>query len=331
MRAPQAARRHDAGMGLRSSLRALGADGPFVDPREPHGCPVEGWYWRIALPNDNRVVAVMGGVAIAEGERWGNVVIALHPESADREEVVLDGVHTSAARVTIGSTLKATPGRLSAGVEDVRVDCTLRPLGALRPDLWGALGPGHLIPGLAQHWSPIELALVERGTLAIGDTVVDLAGGRVYHERNWGSSFPQRGWWWGAAHAFADPECAVAFAGGALGPRPAPAPTALVVRTRRALHRLALPQVVHADVREGAWEIDARGVTTRVRVRADAADQGLLLSHPTGGPPGTVERRARQHLAGHLAVVLERRAIGRWRTDWQDESGLVGLEYGFPL
>ena len=49
-------------MGIRSTLRRYGADGPFADPHEPHGSPVEGWYWRIALPGHDRVVAVMGGV-----------------------------------------------------------------------------------------------------------------------------------------------------------------------------------------------------------------------------------------------------------------------------
>ena len=317
-------------MGIRSTLRRYGADGPFADPREPHGSPVEGWYWRIALPGHDRVVAVMGGVGQHAGMPWGNVVLALHPEHEDRERVVLAGVEASASKLIVGDALQATRGRLEVAVGDVRLQCRLQPTEALRGRLWGALGPGHLIPGLGQHWTPIELAIVTEGTVVIAGTRIDLAGGRVYHERNWGSAFPRRGWWWGAAHAFDDPALAVAFAGGPLGPRPLPAPTAVVIRTRRGLHRFGLPQHVAAACGPGTWDVEARGIAARARLSGRATDAGLLLSHPAGGRPGEVERLARQHLAGTLDVLLERRASGRWRTELAATSTLVGLEHGLP-
>ncbi len=319
-----------AGMGVRTALRRLGADGLFADPNAPHGSPVEGWYWRIALPDAGRVIAVMGGIGIHGGSAWGNVVLALHPEHEDRERVVLADVRAASGGIVIGDALSATAGTLRAAVDDVRVDCAFGDLWPLRPGLWGALGPGHLVPGLGQHWTPISTALIARGEAVIGGTRIDLTGGRVYHERNWGGAFPRRGWWWGAAHAFDDPFAAVAFAGGALGPSPAPAPTAIVVRTRRGLVRLGPPQLVRVEVGDRTWSADARGVTARVRLEARADDAGLLLSHPAGGSPGSVERLARQHLDGHVEATVERRGRGRWRVDWTGACGLAGLERGTP-
>jgi hypothetical protein len=272
----------------------------------------------------------MGGIGIHAGTPWGNVVLALHPEHQDREQVVLEGVRAASAGMAIGDALTATAGTLRAAVGDVRVDCSLGDIQPLRPALWGALGPGHLVPGLGQYWTPISTAVVERGETVIGDSRVDLAGGRVYHERNWGGTFPRRGWWWGAAHGFDDPRVAVAFAGGALGPRPAPAPTAIVARTRRGLVRLGPPQIVRTDVGDRTWSVDARGVTARIRLDARADDAGLLLSHPAGGPPGTVERLARQHLDGHVEATVERRGGGRWRVEWAGACRLAGLERGTP-
>lgn len=314
-------------MGLLARYRAAGADLPFGHPDEPHRCAVEGWYWRAVLPDDGRVVAVMVGIADAGGSPWANLVLALHPEDEDIESIIVDGVGADRHAVRVGEAGRTTAGTVDVAVAGTRVRWRTHRIGDLRGSLWGALGPGHLIPGLGQHWTPRWLGLVEEGVLERAGERIDLAGARVYHERNWGAAFPRHGWWWGAAHAFDDPAVAVAFAGGTLRPG-LPAPTALTLRTREGLLAAAPPRIVRADCGTGRWLVEARGPTVRVRLVGEADGVGLHLSHPAGPTPGDVERLARQHLDGRVEVVAERRSRGGWRTTFAGTSDYAGLEAG---
>ena len=314
-------------MGLLDRYRAAGADLPFGHPDEPHRCAVEGWYWRAVLPNEGRVIAVMVGIADAGGSPWANLVLALHPEDQDFERIVTDGVGADRHAVRVGEAGRTTNGTVDVTVGDMRVRWRTRRVGDLRGTLWGALGPGHLIPGLGQHWTPRWIGIVEEGVVERGGERLDLAGARVYHERNWGAAFPRHGWWWGAAHAFDDPAVAVAFAGGALRPG-LTAPTALTLRTREGLIAAAPPRLVRAACGGGRWEVEARGPSVRVRLHGEAHGPGLHLSHPAGPTPGDVERLARQHLDGTIEVIAERWSRGGWRTTFTGASPLAGLEAG---
>ncbi len=312
-------------------FRATGADLPFGDPAPAHGVGLEGWYVRVAEPRSGRVAAVMVGVATEpDGARWALVVAAVHPEGVVRH-VTVDGVPDLARAVRVGEAVQMDGRALRARVGEVQVDLQMRPGAPLRPLLWGGLGPAHLVPGLPQYWTPLDAGVVERGTLRVGSTTADLAGGRVYREKNWGPSFPRHGWWWGAAHAFADPRLVVAFGGGPLSAR-GPAPTAVVVSTPDALVRLGTPVVspVRTSVEDGRWSVRGGGLRHRVTLHGRDDDTALGLPHPE--PPGREPAwRARQAFAAEVSLLLERRAGGRWRTAAAGTSPLAGLERGAPI
>lgn len=311
--------------------RATGADLPLGDPSRPHGVALEGWYVRVAEPLSGRVAAVMVGLTTErDGARWALVVAAVHPEGVVRHVVVDCGLDLGRPLV-IGDVLRMDATALRARVDDVELAVALRPGAPLRPLLWGGLGPGHLVPGLPQYWTPLDAGVAERGTLRLGGMTHDLSGGRVYREKNWGTGFPPHGWWWGAAHAFPDPRLAVAFGGGPLS-RLGPAPTALVVSTPDALVRLGTPLVspLRATITDGRFAVEGGGL--RHRVRLDGQHDGTTLRLPHPEPPGREPGwRARQAFAADVTLLLERRAGGRWRTAASGASPVAGLESGAPV
>lgn len=322
-------------MGLAEAYRRAGADLPHQDRWAPHGVGVEGWYWRAADLASGRVVAVMLGIARdPSGGTTGSVVIAAHPGGAVREAVT-DDVSAGPRGLRLGALATATRDGVRAEVDDLRVEIDAPGGLPLAPRLRGGLGPAHLVPGFPQYWEPVATAAAGALRVAGGPAGAELAAtARVYHEKNWGRRFPLGGWWWGAAHAFAEPRAAVAFAGGPLVRALPLRPTAVVVRLPDgACVRLGTPLLggVEARIGDGSWELDGRGPRHRVVVRAHVdptVDPGLLLAHPE--PDGAIERRARQHLAGTLEVQVEERRRGRLRTRFSGTSGLVGLEVGLP-
>jgi hypothetical protein len=177
----------------------------------------------------------------------------------------------------------------------------------------GALGPGHLIPGLPQYWHPFALSARVEGHAEIGGERWDLSSAVGYHEKNWGRDFPGD-WWWGQAHGFDDPEVCVAFAGGRVHGL---APTAAVVALGDRVARYPL-------VRAGAdgWSISAPGL----RIEGDATGaEPYVLPVPVSAER-RVDMRATQYLAGRMHVTLSRRG----RTLYRGESRLAGLERGRP-
>ena len=312
-------------------VRGTGADLPFGDPAPAHGVPLEGWYVRVADPTSGRVAAAMVGVATEpDGDRWALVVLAVHPEGIVRH-VVAEGDLALDWPLRVGTVLRLDATSLRAHVDDVELELRVRPGAPLRPLLWGGLGPGHLVPGLPQYWTPLDAGLAEWGTLRLGTDVHDLTGGRVYREKNWGPGFPRHGWWWGAAHAFPDPRLVVAFGGGPLS-RFGPAPTAVVVSTPEGLVRLGTPLVspLTTTVADGRFAVAGGGARHRVRVEGHQGGGALELPHPE--PPGREPAwRARQAFAGEVTLLLERRAGARWRTAAAGVSPLAGLESGTPV
>ena len=315
--------------GLARRWRGTGAELPFADPFPAHGVRFEGWYVRVADPRRGLVAAVMLGVVRDDdGSRWAHVNLAVHPGGEVRSAVVGSGVTDGGGTIGAGSAVLASARRWQGRVDDLELELSARPTAVPRPALWGALGPAHLLPAFPQYWTPTLVGVVEQGTLGVRGRRQDLAGARVYAEKNWGRSFPRGGWWWGAAHAFADPALAVAFAGGPLTRR-GPAPTALVAATADGAIRLGTPGLSPVLTTTGAgwWRVEGRGGRHRVRLLGEAAGSAVLLPHPE--PPGRrLAARARQELAGRVEAVVERRGGGRWRIAHRGESPLAGLERG---
>jgi hypothetical protein len=307
-------------MGLLARWRATGADLPFGDPDPFHGAPLEGWFWRIADPTRDLAVTVVCGVLRST---WSEVVIAAHPSGVVRE--VRAPWPPGQAYATAGSVLRAA-------VDDVTVEAAVEPGPPLRGALWPALGPAHLLPRFPQYWAPLLAGTVREGSLTIGDETFDLVGARAYAEKSWGPRFPPGGWWWGAAHAFADPALCVSFAGGPLLRGVDFAPTAIVARVRAGLVRLGTPPFTPVETRlgEGWWHVRGRGPRTRISIDGSASGPSVLLPHPEP-QDGTLDRRAEHWLDGHVELLVEGRRGGRWRTLASDASRLAGLERGRPL
>lgn len=310
--------------------RSTGADGPFGDPRRAHGVAMEGYYWRFSDPRSGRVLVALCGVNRAPGGMWATVALAAHPGGELREAAVSDA---GADRRGLGAW--AGGGAFSADERavhvdlgpDARLDVRLRDVHGWPRRPFGGLGIGHVVPGLSQYWHPHVLGGRADGRAVVGDAAIDLAGWRVYAEKNWGhGGFPEA-WWWGQAHGFDRPEACVAFAGGAvrLGPIATTA-TAVVVRLGGEVVRLGDPLLspIRAEVGPGRWRLQGRGPRWGVEVEAEAngvAPHVLPVPIPAEGRNVAA---AHQHLAGRLHVVVRRRG----RVVYAGESELAGLEHG---
>jgi hypothetical protein len=191
----------------------------------------------------------------------------------------------------------------------------------------GGLGPGQLVPGLAQYWHPVLLAAEVEGEACIGGRRLRLEGARVYAEKNWGPGFAGR-WWWGQAGAFPDSTVGVAFAGGRLPMLGvSAAPTAVVVRLGERVLRFA-PPLARAQARADAhsWHVQVRSPRYRLELEGEA---GKEEPHRLPVPDvweRRVEMRSQQVLAGRLRLSVHR---GR-QTLIDAVSPLAGLEFGEP-
>jgi hypothetical protein len=315
--------------------RALGSDPPFTDLRRAHGVGLEGYFWRFSHAESGRVVVALCGVCRdAAGEPWATVGLAGHPGGFQREaDVPVAGAATDRFAVWAGAGAGA--GVLEANADEVRVD-----LGSdahlevrltarrewTRPFL-GGVGVAHLIPGLGQYWQPYLFDATVSGHAVLGGETVSLDGWTVYAERNWGDGgFPPR-WWWGQAQGFARRDVCVAFAGGdvVIGPAQLQASSVVVAigeQRVRLGNPLLAPVRVEAD---GArWHLHGRGPRWSVDLEGDA---GAAQPHTLPVPLPTERRSvpgAREHLAGHLRLVLRHRG----RVAYAGESELAGLEIG---
>lgn len=307
-------------------MRSRGADGPRGDPRRAHGLPFEGYYWRFTDAAAGRVVVALAGVQRdAAGATWGNVSLVEHPGGRCVEGVAAPAwADPRGLGVRVGDLLEAAPDRVrvalpGAGLE-VRVAAPVPWPGRRR---LGALGAGHLVPGLSQYWHPWLLGGSAAGRLELGGDRIALDGASAYAEKNWGGGFPEL-WWWGQAQAFERPDVCVAFAGGraTLGPLGLLA-TAVVVRLGSRVLRLVRPPLPVA-VRDRGWRLRASGPRWAVEVEGDAnGSRAHVLGMPVPDQRRTLPT-AHQHLAGRLRVQVRE---GR-RVRFAGESLLAGLERG---
>jgi tocopherol cyclase len=212
--------------------------------------------------------------------------------------------------------------------DDAWVEARLRPRVLWPRRAFGALGPAHLVPGLAQYWHPVLLAGDVEGEARLGELRLDLAGARAYAEKNWGPGFAGR-WWWGHADAFPDADVGVAFAGGRLSLLGTlVAPTAVVLRVGEQVRRFAPPLArAQASVGAGGWRVSVRSPRHRLELEGEAGgEEAHRLPVPDVGAQ-RVDMRSEQLLAGRLALCLRRGE----RTLIRAVSPLAGLEFGRPL
>lgn len=314
---------------LLAAYRRMGADPPFGDPARHHGAAMEGYYWRLVHPEAGWVIVWLCGVCRGSGGSWASVALAAHPGGFLRHGTVEPAAgNFDRFGAWAGDAFRGSLDQLRIRMgDDAWVEATLRPRIAWPRRALGALGLGHVVPGLAQYWHPVLLAAGVEGEACVGGQCLRLEGARAYAEKNWGPGFAGR-WWWGQADAFPDTDVGVAFAGGQLPMLGASAsPTAVVVRLGERVLRFAPPLArARVDVGARGWRVQVRSPSHRVELEGEAgAEEPHRLPVPDV-QERRVHTRSRQVLAGRLRLRVRR---GR-HTLIDKGSPLAGLELGEP-
>ena len=311
---------------LHRVYRRTGADLPFGDPGRAHGIGMEGYFWRVTLPDERRVLVALCGACRGEAGEWSLVAVAGHPGRFLRVAET-DGAGPDPQRFAVraGTLLHGDGDRLHVDVPGARVDLRLDPVLPYPRRIFGGLGAAQAIPGLHQYWHPHLLEARASGTIELDGTRTEVDAVPAYAEKNWGRDFAAD-WWWGQASAVGDDDVTVAFAGGHIELGPARiSPTSVVVALRGEIIRLVPPTALTlATMGDGAWRVRAHDVRHTIEIEGEAGD---VPPHALPVPlPDTRDSvvASRHHLAGRLAVSVRR---GR-RTLFRGESDLAGLERG---
>ncbi|MCA1783824.1 MAG: tocopherol cyclase family protein [Dermatophilaceae bacterium] len=328
-------------MRLLTTYRATGADLPLHDPTPAHpGVAMEGYFWRVTVPETGQSVIALIGVNQGPRGAWATLGLAGHPQGS------------LAVAAHEGAT--ADPRRLGAvagtafvaNARSVRVD--LGPdhrlaLTVTDPAQWpdrrlGGSSVFHSVPALNQYWHPWLLGGRAIGHAVLAGERVELTGGQVYGEKNWGrEGFPES-WWWGQAHGFAEREVCVAFAGGQVSAGPLRTEvTAVVVRMPggRVL-RWGNPGTspVTALVTNHTWRLRGRLLRPdglwRVEVDGSAPlEEAHVLPVPLPSEHRNIAG-ALEHLGGRMQVRVTRQSPRSRRAElvWEGVSHVAGLEHG---
>lgn len=315
-------------------FRRTGADLPFGDPCGYHGTALEGYFWRLAVPEQDAVIIVMASVnRDRAGRSWGTVGLAAHP-GVPAHMVAADSA--TGTRRGIGVALHHA-GRRLFHASDTELDIDLAPGMRLQASIrdavpWrrrslGGVGIAHLVPGLSQYWHPYTLGARVTGDAVLAGRRVALDGGVLYAEKNWGpGGFPSQ-WWWGQSHTFGDPEVCAAFAGGRVGlGRLRMTATAVVARVgSRVLSAVHPLPPVRAELGRGRWLIGARTARHSILIEGDAnGTRPHRLPIPVADARQQVPGAAAQHLAARMELTVRRGP----RLVYRGESSLAGLERG---
>jgi hypothetical protein len=313
-----------------AAYRRAGADPPFGDPRGYHGIAMEGHFWRITQPATGVVVVAIVAISRDEtGRSWAMVSLAAHPGGAVRSATLPYAWAASrglalGAGEQAGDAVAADARSLRIGLgHDARLDVAFSDPQPWPRRAFGALGPAHAVPGLSQYWHPWLLRAQVAGRARVGGEELDLDGGVVYAEKNWGAGGMPATWWWGQAHGFERPDVSVAFAGGRAGLGPLRVTAgALVVALGEDLHTVVRPvRALRIGVDDDGWRLSGGGL------QVDAHADGVaphLLPVPVPHERRHVDARAPQHLTGTLRLRVRRRG----RTVYEGASQLAGLERG---
>lgn len=357
-------------MGLLRRYRATGADLPFGDPLRAHDVAMEGYFLRVTDRERGRVVIALIGVNRGPDGHWATLGLASDeapiPIEAGGSRRDVDGNSSSSSFSSSqgssgSSTLRlmaapdgwADPDRIGARSgelfeyrpDGVRVDMgegARLHVNITDPVQWPhhAVGGSSIfqsVPALNQYWHPWLLGGRALGYAVVAGERVDLTGGQVYAEKNWGrEGFPES-WWWGQAHGFAERSACVAFAGGQVSAGPLRTEvTAVVVRLPggRVL-RWGNPLVspVTAHVSDDTWRLHGRLLRPdglwRVEVRGSAP---LRDAHVLPVPLPSQHRNiagALEHLGGRMDVTVTRQSGRRGaQIVWEGRSEVAGLEHG---
>jgi hypothetical protein len=315
--------------GLLAAYRRTGADLPFGDPARDHGAALEGYYWRLVHPEAGWVIVWLCGVCRGRGGSWATVALAAHPGSFLRHarlEPATGDRDRFGARA--GDVFRGSLDELHVRLrDDAWIEARLRPRIMWPRRAFGALGLGHVVPGLAQYWQPVLLAGEIEGEACVGGRRLRLEGARAYAEKNWGPGFAGR-WWWGQADAFPDRDVGVAFAGGGLPMLGvSPSPTAVVLRLGGQALRFVPPFArIRVAVGSHGWRVRVRASRHRLELEGDANGEEPHLLPVPDVRDGRVDFRSQQLLAGRLRLRVDR---GR-RMLFDAVSPLAGLELGNP-
>lgn len=317
-------------MRIHDRYRATGATLPGGDLLGAHDVAMEGYFWRVTDPVQDRVVLALLGVnRDPAGGHWGTLGLA-----GSRGFLALDA--HPVARALPGRLYAESGHRFRGDERTLLVDLGPRARLELRvddPEPWprrlvGGSSWFQAVPALNQYWHPWLLGGSASGRAVLGDDEWAFDGAQVYAEKNWGKDGFPDSWWWGQAHGFSDPSACVAFAGGQVHTGPFRTEvTGLVVRLPHGqVVRLGNPVTspVVARVREDEWLLRGRGAGWRIEVEG-TAPVGAAHVLPV---PLPAERRntpgALEHMTGTLRVTVHRRG----RLLWQDTSTLAALEHG---
>ncbi len=315
--------------GLLEAYRRTGADLPFGYPARDHGAAMEGYYWRLTHPEAGWVIVWLCGVCRGSGGSWATVALAAHPHGFLRHARLEPAAgDPDCFGAWAGDAFHGSLNELCVRLgDDAWVDARLRPRVVWPHRALGALGLGHLVPGLAQYWHPVLLAAEIEGEACIDGRVVRLEGAHAYAEKNWGPGFAGR-WWWGHADAFPDTDAGVAFAGGRLPMLGvSPAPTAVVLRLGQRVLRFAPPLArVRVAVGVQGWRVRVRGRHHQLELEGEADGEEPHRLPVPDVENGRVDFRSRQVLAGRLRLLVR---SGR-KTLVDAVSPLAGLELGDP-
>ena len=312
-----------------AAYRRAGADPPFGDPARDHGAAMEGYYWRLAHPDAGWVIVCLCGVWRGSGGSWATVALAAHPGGFLRHATSAGAAGDSGGfGARAGDVFRGSLDELRVRMgEDAWIDARLQPRVVWPSRALGALGLGHLIPGLAQYWHPVLLAAEVEGEACVGGRRLRLDGARAYAEKNWGPGFAGR-WWWGQANSFPDADVGVAFAGGRLPMLGvSPAPTAVVLQLGERVLRFVPPLArVRVAVGSCGWRVRVRAPRHRLELEGEADGVAPHRLPVPDVEKRRVDLRSQQVLAGRLRLRVQ---CGR-RMLVDAASPLAGLELGNP-
>ena len=178
---------------------------------------MEGYFWRFTDTVSQRVVIALIGVQRSSCGPWALVGLGAHPGQFWRQGVLMDAeARSGGPGARAGSMFVGDDRRVVVDLgPDARLAVTLsdlRPWPRTRP--FGGSSWFQMIPGLNQYWHPWLLGGRAHGTATVSGETWRFTGAQVYAEKNWGSDGFPKGWWWGQAQGFAEPDACVAFAGG---------------------------------------------------------------------------------------------------------------------
>jgi len=324
-------RAYAARVHVAASYRSSGADLPFGSLTARHGVAMEGYFWRLTDPDEQRVVIALVGVQRSRRGPWALAGLGAHPGRFWRQGVLMDALaRPDGPGARAGSVFFGDEQRVVVDLApDARLDVTLSDLrGWPRTRPFGGSSWFQMVPGLNQYWHPWVLGGRANGTATIGDETWLFSDAQVYAEKNWGSGGFPTSWWWGQASGFQEPDACVAFAGGEVSAGPfRTTVTAVVVHLPDGrLLRLGNPGTspVRATITDDRWVLAGRSRSWHVELEGHAPTADALVL-PV---PLVEERRAVPGALEHLGGTTTVRVRNHGRLVWQGSSHLAGLEHG---